>query len=179
MISFIYGGSSSGKSAFAENRIMELSDNRYYLATMQVYGSEGRTRVEKHRRLRADKGFTTLEYPVDIEGCLTEIADSESAGADIAILLECMSNLVANEMFTEKGTVSGLDVVSKIDTSVRKIADTVNDLVIVSNNVFDDGIEYDNQTVEYLKALGEINVILAKMADEVYEVVAGIPVRVK
>ena len=52
-------------------------------------------------------------------------------------------------------------------------------LVIVSNNVFEDGNEYDSSTMAYIRAMGRINEKLAKMADEVIEVVVGIPVAVK
>ena len=49
-------------------------------------------------------------------------------------------------------------------------------LVIVSNNVFEDGILYDQTTMDYIEATGQINGQLARMADEAVEVVAGIPV---
>ena len=44
----INGGSGSGKSAYAEECIVRMSQglSRYYLATMQVYGEEGRKKVE-------------------------------------------------------------------------------------------------------------------------------------
>ena len=44
------------------------------------------------------------------------------------------------------------------------------------NNVFEDGIVYDASTMEYLRALGSINVRLAEHSDAVVEVIAGIPV---
>ena len=51
--------------------------------------------------------------------------------------------------------------------------------VIVTNNIFEDGREYDDAMQQYLHALGQINQALAQQADEVIEVVAGIPVVVK
>ena len=51
--------------------------------------------------------------------------------------------------------------------------------VIVTNNIFEDGAEYDDTMQQYLHALGQINQALAQQADEVIEVVAGIPVVVK
>ena len=101
-IALITGGSGSGKSAFAENLVLKQpAENRYYLATMQVYGSEGRERVMRHRQLRHGKGFETLEYPTDVADCIGKIHQPTAA----VVLLECMSNLVANEMFTETGTI--------------------------------------------------------------------------
>ena len=65
MIHLVIGGSGSGKSEFAEN-LLEDSQRKYYIATMQVYEEEGRKKVARHRRLRAGKGFQTIEQPRDM-----------------------------------------------------------------------------------------------------------------
>ena len=92
MIHVITGGSGSGKSRYAEQQILELGDNRrVYLATMCPYDEESYQRIERHRAMRAEKNFETLE-------CYTDLARLEiPEGCNV--LLECMSNLVANEMF--------------------------------------------------------------------------------
>lgn len=51
--------------------------------------------------------------------------------------------------------------------------------MIVSNNVFEDGIAYDETTMEYIRAMGQINEKLAAMAENTVEVVVGIPVVMK
>ena len=56
MIHLVIGGSGSGKSEYAEN-LLEDSQRKYYIATMQVYEEEGRKKVARHRRLRAGKVF--------------------------------------------------------------------------------------------------------------------------
>ena len=68
MFSLIYGGSGSGKSAFAEQAVCTLAKDqkKYYLATMQIFDEEGQKKIERHRRLRAGKGFETIEQPLDI-----------------------------------------------------------------------------------------------------------------
>lgn len=171
----ITGGSGSGKSTFAESLLTKsLAKEKYYLATMQVYGDEGRSKVERHRKLRGGKGFITVEQPFDIEDALSSIASTESA-----VLVECMSNLVANEMFKEAGIVERQEVVNKVISEMKKLAAGVKELIIVTNNVFEDGITYEMSTKEYIKALGTINVELADMSDEAYEVVVGIPVLLK
>ncbi len=62
---------------------------------------------------------------------------------------------------------------------VERLNEGLKHLVIVTNNVFEDGIIYDDTTIEYIKAMGSINEKLADMADQVIEVVVGIPVIVK
>ena len=70
-------------------------------------------------------------------------------------------------------------VCQKISEGIRLLRDSFEELVIVTNNVFEDGRRYDAATMEYLKAMGLINQEIAAMADRVIEVVVGIPVRIK
>ena len=82
MIYLVTGGSGSGKSAYAESLLSGFENirSRYYIATMQVYGEEGKKRVERHRRLRAGKGFITSEQTVQIEQALKKFKDSNVGG---------------------------------------------------------------------------------------------------
>ena len=95
------------------------------------------------------------------------------------VLLECMSNLVANEMFGGEVPKEKKDVVERIIRGIHAIQKEATELVIVTNNVFEDGISYDDTTMEYLSAMGRINELLAKRADKVIEVVVGIPLIMK
>ena len=185
MITLIYGGSGSGKSAFAEDYVCNMNcKDRFYLATMKATDSEAKARVEKHRNLRSGKRFVTLEHEVDIVNAIDAIdkidsGDFSTSEADnkSVILLECMSNLVANEMFRD-GEINGeKSCVDKILSDVKEVASKVSSLVIVTNNIFEDGMDYDPGTKEYMRALGKINRSLASIADEVYEVVVGIGIK--
>ena len=171
----VMGGSGSGKSAYAEQLVMEQPErNRYYLATMRIYDAEGEKKVARHRRMRAEKGFATIECPTDIAKNLPKEKGT--------VLLECMSNLVANELFSDGIPVDGAKrkaVVEKVVSEVALLKQHATELIVVTNNVFEDGIRYDEGTMEYLKALGEINTGISAMAEEVIEVVVGIPIQVK
>lgn len=93
MIALFTGGSGSGKSEMAESFACRRAEGGklYYFATMRVWGEEGRARVEKHRRQREGKGFETIECPDRLPRGI--------AGG--VILLECLSNRLANAMFGE------------------------------------------------------------------------------
>ena len=177
MMVLIIGGSGSGKSAYAEEYIGRLSgkSNKYYLATMQVFDEEGKKKVSRHQRLRKNKGFLTIEQPIDIEKTLPKIKAGSS------VLLECISNLTANEMFlsedTKKQTRSYTEVTDSVVEGIQSLKQKTGHLVI--NNVFEDGINYEEGTMEYLRAIGSVNKKLADMADEVIEVVVGIPLVIK
>ena len=176
MIILVYGGSACGKSQFAEDTICRLSEgkNKYYIATMQVGDDEENIeRVEKHREMRREKGFTTIECQCNLEKALDAMSDSKNA------LLECVSNLVANEMFFGGEIIGKEETVTKIKSGIDKLIFEIENLVIVTNNVFESDSDYDETTLSYMDALGEINTYLSGLADEVYEVVVGIPLRIK
>ena len=177
MMVLVIGGSGSGKSSYAEKTAVSLAQagmKKYYLATMQVFDDEGRKKVEKHRDLRNGKGFFTIEQPTRISGVLEKMEDG-----DRTALLECISNLTANEMFSEEKAKTEMQVTDNVIRDIKILKDQTNHLVVVSNNVFEDGITYDETTTKYIKAVGKINQELAALADRVVEVVAGIPVIIK
>ena len=193
MMVLVVGGSGSGKSSYAEKVTVSLaqesvkeitkSENtslsdfklniakKYYLATMQVFDDEGRKKVERHRNLRSGKGFFTIEQPTRISGALEKMEDG-----DRTVLLECISNLTANEMFSEKKTMTEIQVTENVIRDIKMLKEQTNHLVVVSNNIFEDGITYDETTTKYIRAMGKINQKLAALADRIVEVVAGIPV---
>lgn len=178
MMIMILGGSASGKSAYAENTACQLAkennQKKYYLATMQIFDNETQKKVDRHRALRRDKGFITIEQPVDIRKASEKI-ETKSAVA----LLECITNLTANELFSNQFAISEKQAVEKITSEIAQLNRELTYLVIVSGNVFEDGIVYDHTTTEYIRAMGRINQMLAAMADEVVEVVVGIPIVLK
>ena len=175
-MTLIIGGSGSGKSAYAEDYMVSISEDRkkYYIATMQIYDEEGKRKVERHRMLRGGKGFSTIEQPVDI-GKAAEKMEAE----DRTALLECVSNLTANEMFSGEAPAKEEVIIEKIVGGIAVLNRELTHLVIVSNNVFEDGNVYDKTTMAYIRAMGRINQKLAEMADEVVEVVVGIPIVIK
>ncbi len=203
MLTVISGGSGSGKSAYAENYICDIVSkydccNKYYIATMKVYDDEGQKKVDRHRSLREGKSFVTIEQPNDIEKIPLKLINKENIDLNKSYcstfeqnticnntaLLECMSNLVANEMFaTDENGQSKIippsAVCNKIISGIETINKCLDDLVIVTNNVFEDGVLYDDTTMQYIEALGLVNQQIATMADHVIEVVVGIPVVIR
>lgn len=178
MITLILGGSGSGKSAWAEQFVCDHFPGykKIYLATMETFGAEAARRIERHRALRKGKDFETLE-------CSRQIGElaGKLSRENTVILLECMSNLVANEMFVpdEIGACkmrTSEEVAESVMRDVACLEQAAAHMVIVSNNVFEDGVNYDASTKEYIRALGAVNLFLAKQAEKVVEVVVGIPV---
>lgn len=179
MLTLISGGSGSGKSAFAENLIMLRSTtNRFYIATMIPFDAECKKRILRHRKMREDKHFVTIEMPLHIKNIEFPINNSkeELKPESNSVLLECMSNLVANELYEQEGAHE--NSVEEIIQGILHLKNQCKELIIVTNEVFSDGNLYDDE-MHYLKMLGEINAQLATIADEVIEVVYSIPVYIK
>ena len=166
MLTLVVGGAASGKSEYAERLVLQTALPRYYLATMQVWDAECAARVEKHRRMRAEKQFETLECPLHL--------GTVHLPARGTALLEDLGNLTANELYDPAG--AGEDAASTILDGLDRLAAQCEHLVVVSNEVFSGGANYVGDTDRYLKALAQVNNALAARADAVVRVVCGIPV---
>jgi adenosylcobinamide kinase/adenosylcobinamide-phosphate guanylyltransferase len=144
---------------------------------MQPFGEETLEKIKRHQKLRSDKNFYTIEQQTDIQNATKTLNNHEANNS--TALIECISNLTANEMFSEKEPLDSKTVTDKIINGISRLKEEFTHLVIVSNNVFEDGQIYDEATMEYIKAMGEINTKLAFMSDRVVEVVVGIPIIIK
>ena len=171
MLELVTGGSGSGKSAYAESRICEWNRQDpkplFYIATMYLYGEETEKKIERHRMLRKGKGFETLEW---YTGLKLHLEEESLQGSDV--LLECMSNLVANEMYMESG--AGCHADQAILEGIRELNQQCSNLVIVTNEVFSESVPDSPEMKEYKRILGKINREIAIMADQVTEVIYGI-----
>lgn len=198
MLYIVTGGSGSGKSEYAEQTAVQCRNRTggtlWYLATMRIWDDEGRKRVERHRRMRAAKGFETIERYTGLETLeLRETFEElNPAGLDAeqetdslkywesrrvvqkqVLLLECMSNLVLNEFYDQENGAE-----ERILQGIKHLQKQCGDLIIVTNEIFSDGVTYEPESERYIELLGRINRELGQMADSVTEVVYGIPLAV-
>lgn len=185
MIVFINGGSGSGKSAFAEKVACSLGGPLVYVATMPVFSPEDEKKVARHHKLRAGKGFETLERPRLLSG----IPDNYGT-----VLIECMSTHTANILYDTDIDFSELDLESSerlsptdkteyyfgiIKKELAPVIQRKGNTVFVSAEVAQDGHTYDEETEVYKNLLTKVNTWLMTRADAAFEVVCGIPVPVK
>ena len=169
MLTLVLGGAASGKSEYAESLVLQTAGSRFYLATMQVWDAECAARVEKHRRMRAEKRFETVECPLHL--------DAVRLPARGTALLEDLSNLTANELYDPAG--AGENSAGAILAGLDSLAAQCENLIVVSNEVFSGGADYAGDTGRYLMALARVNNAFAARADRVVRVVCGIPVYYK
>jgi adenosylcobinamide kinase/adenosylcobinamide-phosphate guanylyltransferase len=177
----ILGGARGGKSDFAEELANELSRDVLYVATAEARDGEMRARIAAHRAARP-RCWHTMEAPLGVGRALGTVPTPDLA------LLDCLTLLVSNLL----GSLAGEDpyadgsydrVKAALD---RELVDLVNwqresgaHLLVVSNEVGLGLVPPYPLGRAYRDLLGWANRRLARLAHEVYLVVAGIPVELK
>ena len=138
----VSGANGSGKSLFAEELVSRTRGERFYIATMVPQTEDNRSRIEKHRRQRKDLNFTTLELPV-------QVCDAP-VDSDAIVLLEDVSNLLANTVFGTGGTAADVyqDICRLKEHCKLLIAVTIADL---------HAEQYEGETAAYITSLTELN----------------------
>ena len=151
MLILITGASGSGKSEYAEKICCELagSAKKYYIATMQPYGAEGTQRIRRHHALRQGKGFETIEQYQNVSKAFdkvqTEAVSHAAQNEKPVVLLECLSNLMANECFEEGGTP---------DAVFSDCIQLYNFFRRLSVRQYDNGLYHTAGTVKYTACAG-------------------------
>lgn len=193
----ILGGARSGKSTFAEQRAKELGgESVLYVATSETKDEEMQQRVEVHRSERPP-AWGTVEAPRNVAQALRQAQDTalrRERSAARVILLDCMTFLVANHLMDAAAPEGDpfddpsadpfdaqieADVVAEVEALVAYVAETDVEMLVVSNEVGLGVVPPYELGRAYRDILGRANQILARHADEVLLLVAGIPMRVK
>lgn len=169
MIVLISGGSKSGKSDFAQQLALRLSQGKhYYLATMLPADEEDRERIRLHLKSRAGMEFETIEQDRNILKCL------EKAQADACFLLDSTTALLLNELYPDHETWQ-IDPTApqRVAEEIIQLGQRVRNLVVVSDSIYADAQRYDPETELYRRGLARIDRAVAQIADTVIEANAG------
>ena len=171
MTILITGGSKCGKSSVAEGLLNDYDGEKFYIAAMEPYGEDAQRAIKRHREMRSGKGFRTIECAHDIDTLSLPCKTKKSSA-----LLECLTTLCANEMFKPEGIT---DPSAKILNGLKSLSEQVEKLVIVTNEVASDGLDYSAETMEYIQIMSRLNTDAAQLSDVVIECVCGIPIVLK
>ena len=175
----ILGGARSGKSRFAESLASTISDRVLFIATAEAFDEEMKIRIAEHQRQRP-RSWQTLEVPTDVSNAIAaQIGNAE------VVLIDCLTLLVSNLM-KERGHSRSLntqDAEKQVTAEIEKLAEfmqkTSATFIIVSNEVGLGLVSENRLGRVYCDLLGRANQMIARYADEVYFMVAGIPMKVK
>jgi len=172
---FILGAARSGKSGFALSLADRTGGRALFVATAEGLDDEMRERIERHRRERPEH-WRTIEAPVGVGKALR----TETGAADV-VLIDCLSFLVANIMGEDTEDAAALD--ARLDTEIDGLLAAYDDgmatFIVVSNEVGMGVVPAYASGRLFRDALGRANQKLARAADRVYWMVAGLPIEVK
>ena len=177
----ITGGVRSGKSHFAQELALKSDEPVLFVATATAGDEEMRQRIEEHRRTRPST-WNTLETTINVGDQITKQTVKAKT-----IILDCITLLI-NNIFVQHSdhygnridaTLIEKEVVAEIDELVHCIDRVEADFIIVTGEVGLGLVPADKMSRLYRDLLGRANQMLAQHADEVYLMVAGIPLPVK
>ncbi len=172
-ITLVLGGVRSGKSEFAEKLAADF-EQAAFVGTAQALDDEMRARIKKHRERRPPE-WRTFEQPFGLDRLLGQIGSRFGV-----ILVDCICLYVKNLLLSEEqeSNKEGY-ILLETEKLCKACREAEADVVIVSSEVGAGGIPEARIDREYQDILGLVNQRLAECADEVFCVVAGLPIRLK
>ena len=167
MIYYITGGERSGKSRYAQNLALELSNSPYYLATSRVWDGDFAERVKRHVSDR-DERWTTIEEEkhlgnVDITGK--------------TVVIDCVTLWLTNWYIDTKNDVD--ECLEKGKEELLQLFKKEANIIIISNEI---GMGVHAQTKmarKFTELQGWMNQFIAQKADQAIFMVSGLPVKLK
>jgi adenosylcobinamide kinase / adenosylcobinamide-phosphate guanylyltransferase len=168
MIYLITGGERSGKSTYAQNLALQLSESPIYVATARKWDVDFQNRIDRHQQER-DERWTNIEK----EKYVSEIDFSGKVA-----LIDCVTLWLTN-FFVD----TNYDVNLSLEEAKKEflsIASQENTVFIIVTNEIGMGVHAETQIGrKFTELQGWMNQFLASNADEVILMVSGIPVRIK
>lgn len=165
-ITLILGGAASGKSAFAEQLVVQTAKERLYIATSQVFDDEMREKVDAHITARG-AGWITIEAPQNLMEPLAAIQSDQIA------LLDCATMWLSNQM------LANADLARETGALLADLAAIEGQIVIVTNEVGMGIVPDTSLGRRFRDGQGKLNQQLAEVADLVVFVAAGLPLVLK
>ena len=170
----ILGGVRGGKSSFALSLAARTNAPVTFVATAQAGDEEMRRRIEEHRRSRPQSWQT-------IEASLHPAAALRSASPAGVVVLDCLTLLVSNLLLAHEDLPDAAQqaVDAEVAALLRAYADGAATFIIVSNEVGMGVVPPYELGRVYRDLLGRANHQIARAADRVYWMLAGLPIEVK
>lgn len=165
-LTLVLGGARSGKSALAERLTLAAGPAPLYFATSQAFDEEMRQRIAQHQARREGQGWRTREAPLDLAA---RLSDSEAAPA----LVDCLTLWLTNHLLADS------DVEAESAALLHALRTRRTPTVVVSNEV-GLGIVPENALARRFRdEAGRLNQRVARIADTVLFVAAGLPLALK
>lgn len=176
-ITLILGGARSGKSSYAQKLAEDSGKSVTFLATAQAFDEEMSARIQKHRAERP-AGWETLEVPLGIAPHVKQIQSE-------VVVLDCLTLLISNLMmqFVKDDLVDEAPFIQSVQNEMEALLSAIRESnqhwIIVSNEVGLGLVPPYQMGRVYRDAIGGENQSIAKEANRIIFMVAGIPMDVK
>jgi adenosyl cobinamide kinase/adenosyl cobinamide phosphate guanylyltransferase len=171
----LLGGARAGKSSYALKLVQHLAspaNGVCFIATAQGLDEEMSARIERHRTERPAP-WITVEEPYRIDRAL------QSSEADI-VIVDCLTLFVSNLLMQHEDLRQAEEVIKQITGNFLSLARERRRIIICVSNETGLGIVPDNALSRTFRdLLGSVNQELAAAADEVYLLIAGLPMQLK
>jgi adenosylcobinamide kinase/adenosylcobinamide-phosphate guanylyltransferase len=169
-VTLVLGGVRSGKSSYAQ-QLAEQAGRVVFVATAKVTDEEMRAKIERHREDRP-KEWVTVEEPLALAKVLAE----HQLGCEV-IVVDCLTIFAANLLEAVGEDNAALE--SRVGEVCAALQTVQCGVVLVSNEV-GSGVHPSHALGRrYRDVLGEINQTIARIADDVVLMVAGLPLVLK
>lgn len=177
----ITGGARSGKSGYAQELALKSPQPVLFVATAEAGDEEMRRRIEAHKEARPE-AWRTLEAPLNIGDRIWR-----ETGDFPTVVVDCITLLVNNVLMKyaeDDGELNQPQLAeAAVTAEVAALAECMNwssaNFIIVTNEVGLGLVPAIPLSRLYRDVLGQANRLLAEQADEVYLMVAGLPVKIK
>ncbi|MBP1619081.1 MAG: adenosylcobinamide kinase [Bacteroidetes bacterium] len=166
-IILVTGGQRSGKSSYAQNLALSLSENPMYIATSAVWDEEHRQRIERHKRDRGPE-WTNVEE-------LTDLQKVDVNGR--VVVIDCVTLWATNFIVANNGNVE-LSL-EQLKNRFSRFTMQEATFIFVTNEIGLGGISANDLQRHFTDLVGWTNQFIAQVADEVVLMVSGIPVKIK
>lgn len=172
-IILILGGARSGKSAYAEQLAKNSNLPVTYIATAQVYDQEFGARVAHHRDRRPSI-WKTIEAPHRLAATLRR-----EASLNHCLVIDCLTLWLAQCICTECRPAEGVDWQQERADFLKQLASLPGTTILVSNEVGMGIVPLGEINRQFQDEQGRLNQAVARIADQVFFVAAGLPLKLK
>jgi adenosylcobinamide kinase/adenosylcobinamide-phosphate guanylyltransferase len=169
-VTLVLGGARSGKSRYAQ-QLAERSRHVVFVATAKVSDEEMRAKIARHREDRP-KEWPTVEEPLDLPKVL-----GEHELASEVIVVDCLTIFAANLLEADGEDSNAIE--RRVEALCAALRTAQCNVVLVSNEVGSGVVPAYPVGCRYRDLLGEINQKVARIADDVVLMVAGLPLALK
>lgn len=167
LLIFITGGARSGKSRYAQELALKLSEGPVYVATARKWDNEFQQRINRHQQER-DERWTSIEE----EKFLSRLPIDEKVA-----VIDCVTLWLTNFFVDLKQDID--QCLTACKQEILALQQKKGTFIIISNEI-GMGVHADTEVGRKFTDLqGWVNQFIAAQSDKVIFMVSGIPLTIK